>query len=153
MVGVPVAAILGVLELGRGLRAPAAIGGRWGLVPAAPATDGLAPCLDAVAAAPHVLRVSQSGRYVEARLRRAGARAGIALRGVVESDRLALGTEARLGVGCDGPLQLSARIVQKDDGRMLDGTLGVAGCRACGTLRFTAHPFPPDHAIPILESR
>jgi hypothetical protein len=61
LVGVSVLAILGIIHLGQGLRAPASVGGRWALQ----ATQASAADLDCLsfsfAAEPSELSISQSG--------------------------------------------------------------------------------------------
>lgn len=118
LVGLPVLGLLGVLQVGRLVEAPPAVGGWWAYT-SAPA--GVSACVPAEG----VFEIVQSGTYavvampgrpdVQARLRR----------GVLQ-------TAPSADTGCGGPLRVEARVGQ-DVAERLEGTMSGATFAAVRT--------------------
>ena len=132
LVGLPVAGLFAVLQVGGLAEAPPAVGGAWTLSRGA-ACDRPTERLDVV----------QSGVFVS-----------VSALGVADVPaRLAgdvLQTEPG-PTGCDGAVRLEAHAGQEVAER-LEGALGVPGCAACPVAEFTAVRLAEAPAAPPARS-
>ena len=119
LVGLPVAGLFAVLQIGGLAEAPPAVGGAWRVTRGA-ACDRPAERLEVVQSGQFVSVSALGTENVPARL------TGDVLR-----------TEASEPSGCAGTAVLEARAGQEVAER-LEGTLGVPGCAACPVAAFTA---------------
>jgi len=120
MVGVPILALLGILDVGRGITAPPSIGGDWNLE-----FDAASICASGLAKVRQpALNISQSGTEAL----------------VTVND----GRAAAFPVTIDGNTlrsqTVTATITGKPGQRVLDGKLDIAGC---GPVAFHAVRRPP----------
>jgi hypothetical protein len=144
MVGLPLLGILGVLESGRKLAAPATLSGSWTLtVSASEAPAGCADWLDASHHSP--MEISQSGRYLTLVLGRDAKRSASAI-----LDGTLLATEpassptptnsADHSGACAGSdvFSMQATIGPKTEPRGMSGVLTLDGCATCAPVKFNA---------------
>ena len=143
-VGIPLTGLLGVLQIGRGIRAPRAVHGSWAVVPVA--AWGRVCTRYLLSEADSTLTISQSGRQLSAAL---GPRGEVALRGVLTGDRLSLegviqpgATPRNVDCTAGDTLWLSARVAAAGETRRLHARLWSSACAECSPVGFTAaRPF------------
>ena len=132
LVGLPVAGLLAVLQIGGLAEAPPAVGGSWRVTRGA-ACDRSAERLEIV----------QSGQFVSVS---ALGDADVSAR--LSGDML----QTDLGpTGCDGSVRLEARVGQ-EVAEQMSGSLGVPGCTACPVAAFTAVRMAEAPAAPTARS-
>jgi hypothetical protein len=130
----PLAALAGVLKVGRSLTAPPSIDGVW-KVDVNPGTPAADPCDQAVSAlldSPIV--VSQSGKHLEITFKGAShgaVPAELEGRDFRASLRPSACTSAQL-------VKLVASVDLKSEPRALTGSLAVTNCASCAPLEFRA---------------
>jgi hypothetical protein len=130
----PLAALIGVLKVGRTLTAPLSIDGVW-TVDVNPSTPPADPCDQAASVLfDSPLVVSQSGKHLEITFK--GASQGAV---PAELD----GTDLRASLrpsGCASAqvVKLVASVDPKSQPRALTGSLAVSNCASCAPLEFRA---------------
>ena len=140
-VGVPFAALLGVLHLGGRLQAPLAVHGSYAVgAPTGPASAGCVGHL--LAMGDSAVTVTQSGPDVTVYL---GGGGDIVLSGTIrDTDITADGTVPRdvtpAAWGCQpgSQLHLAARLVRSPHEKRLVGSIGVQACADCTAVAFAA---------------
>ena len=139
-VGIPLAGLLGVLRVGQGLQAPAAVHGAWAVQPMA--ASGRACARYLLSGGDSTLALTQSGRQLSGGL---GPARDVALRGALSGTELALqgvvppGDALRLA-GCTpgDTLRLTGQLIRDGRVRTLEASLWSSGCAECGSVAFTA---------------
>jgi len=135
-VGIPILALIGILDAGHDLRAPVAVSGAWDLqADWGPLTS--APCaVWAASSGQRVLEVSQSGKYLALSID------PVRGSGTIESGRV---TAAALRpvkpVSCESgeaSVYFQAGFESSDAPDVMSGTLGVNGCASCSGIPFRA---------------
>lgn len=142
LVAAPFAALVGVLRLGRDLKPPPSLGGRW-LITSNVSTLESLPCLGLeLGGAEPTMVVSQSGKQLTIKL---GDVSSTELG--AELDRLQVRGIATRRKGaspsldrCDGAgsLELDASVQVTETSRRMTGELRVPACSTCRALPFTA---------------
>jgi hypothetical protein len=138
--------LLGVLEIGRDLAAPVAVGGTWD-VAADLRTLSSAPCAAPAAADRQtVLEITQSGKYL------AVALDGMRGLGRLEDAALTAAELRPAGGGACGsgaaPVYLHAAIEGSPDHDRMAGTIGIKDCSACAAVPFRATRRRPAKVAP-----
>ncbi len=133
---------MGVLQLGRGIRAPQAVHGRYAVTH----LESAGTCQAYLLSGDSSLTMTQSGRQVTAILGRAGS---VSLRGQVDGSTIIVaGVVPVLPAQAACPAGDSVRLVgqaRRAPGHgHLDGTLAFLRCADCGTTEF--------HAVRLLHS-
>jgi len=144
LVGVPLAAIAGILRAGKGLTAPISVNGVWSMT-ASSTRLSPGPCGEANSLSNVSLVISQSGKSFSLALDGSAKARGS---GVLEGTNLNapliltrdLTREAALATGCSSaqPLTLTARVDPDSEPHTLNGSLSVDGCSACAPVQFHA---------------
>jgi hypothetical protein len=148
LVGVPVAALLGILHLGRGLQAPPPLGGEWTVAASPSPSPATSPSAGPTCAAwgdslaRGGLSISQSGVHLDVTLRLAGERRvsallrGDTIRGAAERT----GDSAPGRAACDpaSGLKIEAAVDPRADPRRMDGVVRFRSCGGCAPAAFTA---------------
>ena len=139
-VGVPLAGLLGVLQLGRGVEAPRAVHGRWAVEPMA--ASGRVCTHYLLSEGDSALTISQSGQQLTAAL---GPQGEVALRGTLSGDRLSFegviqpdATTRHVACAAGDTLWLSARVAAGGETRRLHARLWSSACAECAPVVFTA---------------
>jgi hypothetical protein len=134
LVGAPLAALVGVLKVGRNLTAPLSIDGVW-TVSADTSNRATDPCGKAASSLlDSPIIVSQSGKSLEITFRE-GSNSAVP----AELDGTAIKASLRTS-GCtnDQFVNLVASVDSKSISRTLTGSLTVANCASCAPLQFHA---------------
>ena len=131
LVGIPLLGLLGVLEIGERLSAPAAVHGAYALTLPAPRE----PCLAAAFPRdnPRVV-IAQSGPIVQVRL---GGPAGLELRGRTDAGTLRASGPLphRRPAGCAADsVTFDGTVTRTPDARLLAGSLRLAPCDSCAPV-------------------
>jgi hypothetical protein len=137
LVGIPLAAVVAILWLGRQLVAPLSVAGSW-KVEADFSALGSDPCMAPLTAFRQpFLDVSQSGGDLTVRL---GNPQKTILPGIVRGRKLRIGAASAEARDCRDPLslELQATVDGSADRRILSGTLGIVGCTICTAVPFRA---------------
>lgn len=140
LAGLPLAGILGVLHLGRGLQAPTCVAGKWVLqADAGHAVESNCAKLSSLLKQP-VLSISQSGTQLvlsfDDELR-------TSLTGDIQQRSLTAEGDSRPGsfagdAGCDGSKIYVKAILEEEPGQgRLTGTFMVPECRECAPVSFS----------------
>jgi hypothetical protein len=136
MVGLPLLLLLGVLQRGRGLEAPAAVHGSWRLAvdespgPASPCEERLGNLNGSL------MEITQSGNYLDASVRSAE---NTALRGRSEGRSLWLESVPRENSVLNGDLlRLTGTVANAGGGRVIQGTLLMPRLVDCAPRGFRA---------------
>jgi hypothetical protein len=140
LVGLPMLGVLEALQLGRGLRAPTRVVGKWVLQPDASYTGG-SNCVKLLSLLKDpVLSMSQSGTHLVLSFND-GLKTS--LTGSIEQTSLAASVssqpESSVGeAGCDGGrIYLKAIVEGEPEQQRLSGTLMMPGCHECSPVSFT----------------
>ena len=134
LVGIPILALIGILDAGHDLRAPVAVGGAWDLQ-ANWGSLTSAPCavLWADSSEQRVLEVSQSGKYLTLSID------PLTGSGTIENGRLtAEALRPMKPVSCqsgDASLYFQASF---ESSEAMNGSLRVNGCASCSGIPFRA---------------
>jgi hypothetical protein len=135
LVGLPAIGIAAALQAGTTVRAPADISGQWHVTAI---SRGTVPgsCLASVGRdGPIPLRITQSGRYLSARMRGWHHRAS----GSIESGRITLDWPGVQEPPCVRAVRIDAQVAKETDGQLsLSGTMRIRDCSECGVARFVA---------------
>jgi len=129
----PLAALIGVLKVGRSLTAPLSMDGVWkvDVIPGTPPAD---PCDQAVSVlldSPIV--VSQSGKHLEITFK--GVSHAV-VRGELDGREIKASLELS---GCtNAQFKLMASVEAKSEPRALTGSLAPTNCASCAPLEFRA---------------
>lgn len=128
LVGIPLAALAGVLKIGRGLTAPISIDGTWKTeAKAVPASQ---PCNQAISSLlDSPLVISQSGKTLELSLKTGAAK--ITVPGALEGTKIEASLGSAAGCPADQLVTLVASVNPKAEPRSLTGSLSVTNCAAC----------------------
>lgn len=132
LVGVPVLLVLGILELGRDLTAPIAVGGVWNIEKSA--TDPNEPPCGAVPLGSDspALTIAQSGSHLQIVFNDANR---TTLTGELREQTIS--TASAPSQGADA-IQLEARVDRQTDPHSLQGSLTFAQCPSRPALTFSA---------------
>lgn len=133
LVGLPLAALAGVLKVGRTLTAPISIDGAWKVEVNAnlPASD---PCDKAVASLlGSSIVVSQSGKSLELTFDGATKVAG-----KLEGTGITASVNAPSGCQSDQTSTLRAFVGTKSGAKVLAGSLSISDCPSCTPIEFRA---------------
>ena len=137
--GLPLAGLLGVLRIGRGIEAPLAVHGAWAVQPMA--ATGRVCTRYLLFGADSSLTIAQSGRELTATL---GPSGEVALRGALDGDELALEGVIQPGaipryVACTvgDTVRLEAQVSSAAPLRELEADLWFSACVDCGPTGFT----------------
>jgi hypothetical protein len=135
LVGVPLAALAGVLKVGRSLAAPLSIDGVWKVDgnANAPAADPCAQAISSLLDSPII--VSQSGRSLEITFKGAS---NATVPGELEGREIKASLRTSSGCANGQFVMLAASIDPTLEPRALTGTLAVANCGSCAPLQFRA---------------
>lgn len=138
-VGVPLAGLLGVLQVGQGLEAPLAVHGAWAVQPMPAPVRVCTRYL--LTGADSSLTISQSGRELTATL---GPTSNVALRGALDGYEVALEGVIQPGatpryVACTvgDTVRLEGRVSKAAPLRELEAGLWFSACAECGPIEFT----------------
>lgn len=136
LVGIPIVALIGIVDAGSDLRAPTAIGGKWEL-----STDfralALGSCSPSQAGEPIVLSISQSGRYFTLSFGHLQG-SGILDQAAFLSDDLRPASDSS-SCGAGAPTYyLRGRLERPDQDEEITGVAGIEGCAACRPISFRA---------------
>jgi hypothetical protein len=138
-VGVPLAGLLGVLQVGQGLEAPLAVHGAWAVQPMPAPTRVCTRYL--LSGADSSLTISQSGRELTATL---GPRGEVALRGALDGNELSLegviqpvATPRHVACTVGDTVRLEGRVSSAAPLRELEARLWSSACAECGPAEFT----------------
>ena len=135
LVGFPLLGLIGILNVGRHLHAPAAVGGVWDL------EADLQPSLSTACRAPLAARqptltISQSGRYLTLTL---DQMEGF---GKVENTTLIGAVSAVAnGISCSSgeeAVHVQAKFKPSVDGDLMTGVIEIKGCSGCVPVPFRA---------------
>jgi hypothetical protein len=144
LVGVPLLGLIGILNVGRHLHAPAAVGGDWNLEGDLQRT--LSPaCRSPLVQRQLTLTISQSGRYLILTLdQMQGA-------GQVENTTMSGAVSAVTnGISCasgEEVAHLNARIEPSVDGDLMTGVIEIRGCSGCVPFPFRATRRPASTKV------
>ncbi|HZT30400.1 MAG TPA: hypothetical protein VFA33_10980 [Bryobacteraceae bacterium] len=142
LVGIPLLAMIAILDAGHGLRAAAVVGGTWDVQAD---FQGLAssPCAAPLLAAKRpALRISQSGRYLALSLDRLQG-PGRVDDGIVTAGALRTAGGDFCG-SQDHPVILRANLERSAGQAFLNGTITVDGCPSCAAVAFRATSLNPS---------
>ena len=140
LVGLPLAGLLGILEVGRKLTAPISVEGQWKL-DADPRESGKR-CAESLAAngLPTVI-ISQSGKSLIATLKGSTKASGL---GTINRITLSVGAvrpgSSLSGTPCDDgqPFSFRATVDPRANPRSMSGVVFVKGCSPCAPVAFRA---------------
>jgi len=135
LVGLPIAALLGVLKSGRHMHAPLSVDGTWKLQTVAD-RNTWPPCFQSISwLNDSSLAISQSGPGLifstngATKPLASGSIDGTSIRASIPGASSSCGSDS---------LSLIANVDPKSEPRSLSGTLSVEGCATCSTMNFSA---------------
>jgi hypothetical protein len=136
LVGFPLLALIGILDIGHDLRAPIAVGGIWNveadLVPLA-----AGPCMGSLAESHRpVLSISQSGEFLALTLDRMEGSGSLA-DGAVTAALSQSPTDSSCSAQKDA-VYLHANLERSSGDEVMTGTIGANRCPACAAISFRA---------------
>jgi len=134
LVGLPLLGLIGVLKIGRSLKAPISVDGVWTFQ-----INSASLCMGSQSEFEPVMLISQSGPYLQLRSQGAPTLSGS---GVIDGKKLRAilpGSSADAnGCGTNRGLSLVANVDPDSQPRQLNGSIQFADCRACSPIAFRA---------------
>jgi hypothetical protein len=121
-VGLPLLALVGILQAGRGMVAPVSIGGRWKVDSGGKLASAI-KCSPTQEADPVVLRIGQSGQHLRMELRDGE---NTMFRGKLEGTTMT--AEAPAGIAQPPAIQVHADLDRGAQPAVLVGTVDVSKC-------------------------
>lgn len=134
LVAPPFLGLVGIIEVGRGIAAPRAIGGDWQLDDAS-RQAAATPCHGLVFDKQATLKVSQSGLRAEVAF---ADQAKTVMHVQIADQHITGSGRAHGAAGCDRPLSLDARVEKSGEKAEIVGTLERRGCSGCPVAHLRA---------------
>lgn len=140
LVGLPVLALVAVLNRGRDLTAPTSVGGVWKfeIAPDRPSNSACGESLSLLSDS--LISISQSGKSLSLTLDN-GSRAAVSalIEGDMISGLLPASVNGAEETGCENRiLTLTATVTGSADARKMVGELSLSGCESCEPVGFHA---------------
>jgi hypothetical protein len=138
LVALPIFGLVGILRSGQDLKAPTSVDGVW-TIQAAATTGTMPSCMSALGLDLDTpVTISQSGKNFAINAGKTGGSGLIEGTTLQASLRLAGPLLAAPNCEGDGSVLLTANVEAKASARVLSGTLSLASCPSCESVKFHA---------------